>query len=90
MKWLNRDTPGGFKSTRLTPTPKMEEYKDVLVDGLPNEQGAYTVILIRGSTEMRYTILCILSDGRRVWAAGVGCQLPEEQIVMYRRIKEYA
>jgi hypothetical protein len=65
----------------------MEHYKDVLVDGLPCEDGAYEVILNGMRPRKRFLIRYTQSNGNRIWAGGVGSQVPENQIMMYRRVR---
>ena len=68
------------------------EFKDVLIDGLPKEDGAY-LVLLNGATEHgareRYLVRYTFPDGRRIWAGGTGCQINESEIVMYLRIHEH-
>jgi len=65
--------------------PFIPVFSDVLIDGLPQEDGAY-LIFLHGAKEL-FAVRYTLSDGRRIWAAGRGRFIEEEKICLYWRVK---
>ena len=64
----------------------METYKDVLVDGLPTEDGGYLVILKDVSPVPRLLVRYTNEDGSRTWTSTDRQNIEEDRILMYKRI----
>ena len=64
----------------------MEGYKNVLTDGLPDEDGSYLVILKGETATPRLFVLYKQPDGSRLLVSVNGTKIEEEQISMYKRI----
>ncbi len=64
----------------------LEGYKNVLVDGLPREDGAYLVVL-KGETGVpRLFVRFTQEDGSRFWVSAEHKKIAEEMITLYKRI----
>jgi hypothetical protein len=64
----------------------MEGYKNVLTDGLPDEDGSYLMILKGEISTPRLFVLYKQPDGTRLLVSVDGTKIQDDQISMYKRI----
>ena len=64
----------------------MEGYKNVLIDGLPDEDGSYLMILKDEIPSPRLFVRYTQPDGSRSWVSTNGARIDETKIILYKRI----